>query len=135
MRTLWIVLPRNRCKATMSVAAVSKREGTDLRKILMVVPFNALCRPLDEMFDSVEYGMRAGGSLSQLRCSTCSWAVSAIDESNAFTFLRAPEWWVPYQAGPLCQVRELSPELVCALMTPTNGLGPAISGWPWVTPM
>ena len=51
---LWVALPLDKCEATMSVAAVEKRDSTDLRKILMVVPFNAACRPLTELFEEVE---------------------------------------------------------------------------------
>lgn len=91
-RQLWTAHLAKDCVANVSVAAVPKRSGTDLRKILMVCPFNSLCQPLASLCGSseVSYGMRGCGSLSQTRSSIYSWSVAALDESSAFTFVLPP---------------------------------------------
>jgi hypothetical protein len=108
VRPLWVLELASQAKASCSVAAVKKREGTQLRKILMVVPFNTIALSVDEfMQTNVDYGLMGPAALAQLRLISGSLATAAADESNAFSSVEVPFSWRAYQAGPRVRAGDL----------------------------
>ena len=62
---LWQLLLVDQCVATMSVAAVHKSQGPQLRKILMCCPFNFPCKPISLLIGhEPHYGLRGVEALS-----------------------------------------------------------------------
>ena len=56
---LWELAPEREALATLSVAAVEKKSGTQLRKMLMSVPFNTVCTSVEGLMDEdVDYGTK-----------------------------------------------------------------------------
>ena len=94
---LWQPLPVDQCVATMSVAAMHKSQGQQLRKILMCCTFNFLCKPISLLIGhEPHYGLRGVEALSQCFTDQSGFAFAALDESNAFTSVLAPMWWRKY---------------------------------------
>jgi hypothetical protein len=61
---LWELAPAEDALATCSVAAVTKRSSDQLRKILMVVPFNEVLQDVPSMLGrEPEDGLLAGGGV------------------------------------------------------------------------
>ena len=55
------------CTATCTIAAVPKKDSDELRKILMIVPFNTVAESVESLIgEPPQYGMQAAGSVSQL---------------------------------------------------------------------
>ena len=58
-------MPAESTHHTMSIATVAKKNGVDLRKICMSVPFNNATKTPDEMFGHpFEYGLLGGVAIS-----------------------------------------------------------------------
>ena len=95
---MWELAPAQEALATLSVAAVLKANGRDLRLFLMSVPFNLLLRPLREVLgEEPAYGLDGGAALGQLSCPDDDFAAAAFDESNAFSMVETLAWW-PFMA-------------------------------------
>ena len=119
-RDLFCLRPVGAVRAWCSVAAVPKRSGDQLRKILMVCPFNAAAVTVYEMMaaaraagcsevpdDDDLYGMRGPNALAQVHTAGAEMFTCTADESSAFTYLEVPEpWWV-WQACPRVLAGEL----------------------------
>ena len=110
---LWELIPEEECLSTVSVAAVAKKSGHMLRKIIMSVPFNTKTRtPSQIMGSAVDYGLLGGVALAQAGAPDGKFAVRSLDEGNAFTILRTPEAWWRHHCSPTMLVRELDPRWV-----------------------
>ncbi len=108
---LWNLAPAKEAKGMCSVAAVPKRSGDKLRKILMTCPFNEAALDVPTLVGGdPEYGLLGGGALAQVHSADDSMEVATLDESNAFTPLVVPVWWQKYQAGPKVRAGDLPRE-------------------------
>ena len=116
--------PAEDALATCTVAAVPKRSSDQLRKILMVVPFNEVLQDVPSMLGrEPEYGLLAGGAFERLRCDgRLCWA--CLDEANAFTPVQVPADWWPFQAGPRIPARDLPEAWVRGRWAPSRWLRP-----------
>ena len=101
VRQLWTLAPSAEARATLTVAAVPKKTPPDLRKILMIVPFNYIAFSVESMLGTrFDYGLLGGTAISQIQADDDDFSVVALDQANAFTYIQAPEYWWPFQAGP-----------------------------------
>ena len=111
VRPLWRLRRASEAKGTCSVAAVPKRTGQQLRKILMVCPFNWAVEEVDVFMAKAgypfEYGLRGSGAITQTRLVEGDLSFSSADQSNAFTSVVAPESWWEWQAAPKIRARDL----------------------------
>ena len=109
----------------MSVAAVGKKDGSELRNILMSVPFNMACRTPKDLFgSSLDYGLLGGGALCQLECPEGHWNMTALDEHNAYTYIETPEFWWPFMSGPAVRARDLPASWVRGRWAPDEWICP-----------
>ena len=100
-RRLWRLARADEARATLSVAAVLKKDGTKLRKILQSVPFNEMIVSPDVLTGgSVDYGLQGAVSISQASSPSRRVFNRTLDLSNAFTYVATPLSWAPYMAGP-----------------------------------
>ena len=83
--------------------------------ILMIVPFNEVAESVEGLLgEPPSYGMYGGGTLSSMHVPRSRMCVSTLDESNAFSYVRTPEWmwrWFaccPVEAGTVWSL--LTPE-------------------------
>lgn len=79
--------------------AVPKKDPSKQRKLLMSCATNYWwC----DVRRRASHGLWGAGALSALHAPGDSWAVSAFDESNAFSWVRTPRWmWAWFAAPPL----------------------------------
>jgi len=90
VQALWTLRPADEMKASCSIAAVLKKNLAQ-RKILMVVPFNSMMRSVPDLTPETDpYGLQGPGALAAYHIDG-EQHVGTLDESNAFTFLMAPE--------------------------------------------
>ena len=85
------------CKAISGLSTVLKKDGFTQRKLLMACAFNYLA---SDAAERSRLGMDAAGALKRVIATDNEWAVSACDQSNAFTNVLVPAWMWPYQATP-----------------------------------
>jgi len=126
VQALWCLVPAEEALATVSLAAVTKKSGNQLRKIVMCVPMNRRSRTPSEIMNAeVEYGLLGGAALGQVECHQCPLAVRTLDESNAFTAVRTPETWWRYMCAPVVRAGELSDSWVAGRWPRSQKLRPA----------
>lgn len=94
---MWAWIPFKDAKAISGFSVVPKKDGTTQRKLLMSCSFNYLLTPVEERS---RLGMDAGGNINRLHTEGSSMFVAACDQSNAFTRVAVPNWFLPYQAVP-----------------------------------
>ena len=106
---LWTFVPASEAKYFFSVAAVPKKDGRWLRKLVQCVPLNAAIMTPAEMLDQpeVDYGLVGGVAISQVQGTDGHFAVHTLDESNAFSHVVIPESWRKYFAGPAIAARDV----------------------------
>ena len=128
VRPLWRLRRASEAKGCCSVAAVRKRSGVELRKILMVCPFNWAVEHVDVFMSKVghdfDYGLRDSGALTQGRLVDGTLSVASADQSNAFTFVVAPESWWCWQSGPKIRCRDLPTEWTRGRFDPSDWIRP-----------
>ena len=105
---LWTLYDAEEAKGTCSIAAVPKKSGLADRKILMICPFNWAARSVQEAVgEGLDYGLYAGGALSQAYAESGGVVASCLDESHAFSSVRVPRWMEKWQMGPRVRAGEL----------------------------
>jgi len=125
VQQLWDLIPAEDAVHTMSIAAVQKKSGDQLRKILMCVPFNNATRtPSEILGQEAEYGLLGGVALGQLQSPTGALDVETLDQSNAFSVVRTPCSWWRHMAGPSVRACELDPRWVRGRWPPERKLRP-----------
>ena len=127
VRPLWELAPAAAARATMSVAAVGKKDGHELRKILMSVPFNQMMfTPQELLGEDLDYGLDGGAAVTQMELASASVEMRscALDLSNAYTFVQTPPHFWPYMAGPAVQASELPAEWVAGRWSAETWLRP-----------
>ena len=79
----------------------------------MCVPFNEMTREPEELLGKpIDLGLNGGSAVSQIQVGPSGWGVKVADQSNAFSFVRTPERWWIYHAGPRVRAVELPAEWV-----------------------
>ena len=122
---MWALMAADEVRATASVAAVPKRTGESLRKILMVVPFNEAAVSVEELLGrSPGYGLLGPGALAQIRAEDVGFSTATVDQSNAFTSVCVPPAWHAFQAAPRVQARELPDDWVRGRWRPEQWVRP-----------
>ena len=108
IRSLWCLEPASSAKGRCSYACVPKRSGHELRKILQVCPMNDAMWDVEHCIGAdPAYGLQGCGALSQLSVGEDVTCCACLDQSNAFTYIEVPPWWLPYQAAPSIEAGNL----------------------------
>ena len=115
VRGLWELKKEADVEARCAFAVVRKSDGVHLRKILAVCPFNAVLRPLSELYPpGVEYGMQGAAALAQVDVAAARPSIDTLDESVAFTHLEVPHSWRRFQGAPRLKAKELPSDWAAA---------------------
>ena len=97
---------------------------------MMVVPFNEVAVSVKELLQrDPEYGLFGGAAPAAVRVPGQNAALSIADESNAFTYIEAPESWWAFQAGSMLGSCPLIGSPVDG--PPPHGSGRCTGGWLW----
>lgn len=94
---MWKWIPFEQAKAVAGFSVVMKKDGMTQRKLLMACSFNYW---LEDIERRSSLGMDAGGAINRLHVPGKGFNIATCDESNAFTYVRVPEWFWYYQACP-----------------------------------
>ena len=132
---LWELMPAERCVATCSIAAVPKRVGPQLRKILMVCPFNHAALSVPDLLNGDPgYGLYGAASLAQIHGSRPSTPARSI-KAMRFLMWKRPSGGGRFKldhASELGTFLRSGSEAGGALQL---GFDPAIVGYLWDTRM
>ena len=125
VRPLWDLGLASECKATVGVAAVTKKDGEQLRKILQSVPFNTMLHsPSQLLGEELDYGLEGGTALAQMEYDDSGARANALDLSNAFTYIETPPSYWRYMGGPAVRAEELPADWVAGRWRPGEWLRP-----------
>ena len=97
---LWSFRRPEEVAAYAGVSAVPKKNGVDLRKLIMACAANYMWTDVTKRFD---HGMGGAAAISHLVSWTAGLSVAVIDQSNAFTAVRTPGWMHRYFGCPPVQ--------------------------------
>ena len=86
---------------------MGRKTGPQLRKILQVIPLNAIMVDPLSLLPLEEYGLLGPGALAQLVAEADILEARALDQGNAFTAIEVPWWWWRLMAGPVVLAAEL----------------------------
>ena len=96
-RDMWSFLLPKDVAAYAGVSAVPKKNGVDLRKLIMACAANYMWVDVTKRFD---HGMGGAAAIGHLVTWTAGLSVTVIDQSNAFTAVRTPGWMHRYFGCP-----------------------------------
>ncbi len=101
---MWEFCTRKEVKARAGISTVPKKDPSQLRKLVMACPANALWKdPRDRM----NFGLGGAAALNGLSTWEQDLDVSLCDESNAFTTVVTPRWMWNYFACPPVRARDV----------------------------
>ena len=96
-KSMWRWAAYQDVKAVSGFSVVPKKDGKSQRKLLMACSFNYW---LDDIEKRSRLGMDAGGAINRLHVEGRGFDIATCDQSNAFTWVEAPQWFWYYQARP-----------------------------------
>ncbi len=100
---LWDFTTPDHVKAFCGISAVGKKSGRQ-RKLLMMVPANYAW--VDAKGRS-NLGMYGGSALANCYVPSGNWNLAIFDQSNAFTSLVTPSWFLRWSATPPVKAWEI----------------------------
>ena len=103
-KDMWSFLLPEDVAAYAGVSAVPKKNGVDLRKLIMACAANYMWVDVTKRFD---HGMGGAAAIGHLVSWTAGLSVTVIDQSNAFTAVRTPTWMHRYFGCPPVQASEV----------------------------
>jgi len=109
----------------MPIAAVQKKFGHQLRKILMCVPFDHVTlMPSKILGREAVYGVLGGVAFEQLQSPAGALDAEVLDQGNAFSVVRTPCSWWRRMTGPSVRACALDPRWVRGSWPPDRMLRP-----------
>lgn len=93
----WVLRQQHQIKAISRCSAIPQKDQPKQRKLLMACDTNCAWSVVRRRSDN---GLLGAAALSGVHCPTDCLEVAAFDDSNAFSFVRTPEWMWPWFAVP-----------------------------------
>ena len=121
---LWDWSLQDGVKCVVGFSSVSKKDKTRQRKLLMTCASNYLWCDARERS---ELGMHGGGGLASTFAAEGCAHLAGWDQSNAFTTVRVPDWFWPWQAAPPVRAKDVFDRLPASLQR-------RVSPMTWVFP-
>ena len=94
---MWHFVLPGQAKARAGISAVRKKDPTQQRKLVMACPANYLWIDVKKLYD---HGMGGAAAVNHMASSGEEICVAVLDESNAFSAVRTPQWMWAYFACP-----------------------------------
>jgi len=122
---MWGFAAESEVRAWAGVSTVRKKDPQWLRKLIMACPANYLFRDVRERGD---HGIGGAAAISGLQSTEEDNEMAIMDESNAFSVIRTPQWMWYYFATPMV----LASSVWGRLSTVQRE---QFSPWQWIAPI